>query len=149
MNNNSINLNYEPLGCICSGKSMRIALYVFAAIFAIAGIVVNFAVMSSIVVMAVFIFFAVLLAYAGFADSKSAWYWGEEKFTIVRFPSKPVTFDYNDIAKVFFVREGPAVTIMFRMKNGKQYGLSRGQKGVQEFLVHIDSKQLPGITDNA
>ncbi len=140
-------LSYEPLGCIRSGKEMSIALYVFAGILVIAGIIVNFAVLSSIAVIAVFVFFALLSAFAGVSSAKSAWYWGEEKFTIIRFPSKPLTFDYNEIEQIYSVTEGPAVTVMFRMKNGKQYGLSGRQKGVKEFLTHIDTKQKQENTD--
>lgn len=139
--NNNINLDYEPLGCIRSGKEISIAFYVFAGILVIAGIIVNFAVMSSIAVFAVFVFFAALSAFAGVSGAKSAWYWGEEKFTIIRFPSKPITFGYDEIVQIYSVTEGPAVTVMFRMKNGKQYGLSGRLKGVKEFLEHLDSKQ--------
>lgn len=139
--NNNINLDYEPLGCIRSGKEISIALYVFAGILVIAGIIYYFAIMSSIVLMASFIFFAALSAFAGVSSAKSAWYWGEEKFTIIRFPSKPITFGYDEIVQIYSVTEGPAVTVMFRMKNGKQYGLSGRLKGVKEFLEHLDSKQ--------
>lgn len=147
MNDNNVNLDYEPLGCICSGKEMSITLYVFAGILVIVGIVVNFAVLSSIAVILVFILFAALSAFAGVSSAKSAWYWGEEKFTVIRFPSKPVTFGYKEIEQIYSVTEGPAVTVMFRMKNGKQYGLSGRQKGVKEFLEHLDTKQKQESTD--
>lgn len=141
MNDNNVDLDYEPLGCMRSGKEISIVLYVFAGILVIAGIIYNFAVMSSIAILLSFIFFAALSAFAGVSSTKSAWYWGEEKFTIIRFPSKPITFGYNEIVQIYSVTEGPAVTVMFRMKNGKQYGLSGRMKGVKEFLEHIDSKQ--------
>lgn len=147
IDNNDINLDYEPLGSIRSGKEMSIALYIFAGILVIAGIIVNFAVLSSIAVIGVFILFAALSAFAGVSSAKSAWYWGEEKFTIVRFPSKPVTFGYNEIEQIYSVTEGPAVTVMFRMKNGKQYGTSGRQKGMKEFLEYLDSKQKQESTD--
>lgn len=145
--NNSINLDYEPLGSLRSGKEISIVLYVFAGILVIAGIIVNFTVLSSIAIILVFIFFAALSVFAGISSAKSAWYWGEEKFTIIRFPSKPLTFSYDEIDKIYFVKEGPAVTVMFRMKNGKEYGTSGRQKGMQEFLEHLDSKQTKENTD--
>lgn len=147
MNDNNVDLDYEPLGCIRSGKEISIVLYVFAGILVIAGIIYNFAVMSSIVLIGSFIFFAALSAFAGVSSAKSAWYWGEEKFTVVRFPSKPLTFGYNEIVQIYSVTEGPAVTVMFRMKNGKQYGLSGRQKGVKEFLEYLDAKQKQESTD--
>ncbi|MGN1304590.1 MAG: hypothetical protein ACI4YB_06095 [Oscillospiraceae bacterium] len=146
--NNSSKLDYEPLGCICSGKGVTIGLYIFAGVLVIAGIIVNFAVMSSIAVFAVFIFLAVLSAFCGVAAAKNIWYWGEEKFTIMHFLSKPVTFSYDDIERIYSVTEGPAVTILFRMNNGKEYGLTPSQIGTKEFLEYLDSKQDKESTEN-
>lgn len=146
--NNSSKLDYEPLGCICSGKGVTIGLYIFAGVLVIAGIIVNFAVMSSAAVFAVFILLAALSAFSGVAAAKNVWYWGEEKFTIMRFLSKPVTFGYDDIERIYSVTEGPAVTVILRMKNGKEYGLTPSQNGTKEFLEHLASKQDKENSEN-
>lgn len=147
MTDNNINLDYEPLGSIRSGKGVVMGLYIFAGILLIAGLIVNFTVLPSAMILFIFIAFAVIFALGGVAASKGAWYWGEEKFTIANFLSKPITFSYDEIVKIYAVREGPFVTVMFRMKNGKEYGVVAGQQGAKEFFAHVDSKQKQESTD--
>ena len=147
MNDNNINLDYEPLGTICSSKGVSMGLYIFAGVLVIAGIIVNFTVLPSAMILFIFIAFAVIFALAGVACAKNIWYWGEEKFTINLFLAKPVTFRYDEIVKIYAVREGPFVTVMFRMKNGKEYGVVAGQQGAKEFFAHVDSKQKQESAD--
>lgn len=139
--NNKIQLDYEPLGCIRMNKWTGIGFYIFAGVLIIAGIIVNFAVMASAAVFAIFVFFAAFSVFAGVACTKGAWYWGKEKFTIHNFLSKPLTFGYEELDRIYSVTEGPAVTIMFRMKNGKEYGLTPGMTGTKEFLEYLGSIQ--------
>lgn len=139
MSDNS-KLDYEPLGCICAPKGSSAVIYIFAALLIVAGIIVYFAVMPSLAVFAIFAFFAFLSVWAGVATEKSVWYWGEEKFTISRFLEKPHIFYYHEIAQAFAVNECGIVTVVIRMKNGKEYGLSPRLNGSREFLEFLDSK---------
>ena len=134
-------IDYEPKGSISSGAAVPIVLYIVAAALLIAGIIVYFAVIPEIAVLGVFVILAVFSAFAGFAASKNIWYWGEEKVTIIRLFSKPVTFTYSDIENVYTVTEGPAVTLMLRLKNGKQYGVSMNENGTKEFVDQLKAVQ--------
>ncbi len=134
-------IDYEPKGCIKSNPTVSKGLYIFAGILIIAGVIVNFAVMSDILIILVFVFLAALSAFAGLASAKHAWYWDDEKFSILQLGAKPATYKFNEIDQIYSVTEGPAVTIMIRMKNGKQYGLSPNDNGTKEFLEHIKAVQ--------
>ena len=137
----NIDLGYEPLGCVCYSKGMSIALYIFAAVLVIAGIIVYFAVMPSAAVLAVFVFFAARAVLCGVSFKKSIWYYGEEKFTVTLFLSKSVTYSYDEIERVNIVSEPPAVTIVLCMQNGKEHGFTPNQVGAKEFIALLDAKQ--------
>lgn len=134
-------IDYEPKGCIKSSPAISIGLYIFAGVLIIAGIIVYFAVMPELIVFAVFVFLAVLSVMMGIASAKHAWYWNDEKFTVLQFLAKPATYSFGDIDTVFTVTEGPAVTLMLRMKNGKQFGISMQANGTQAFLEHLRAIQ--------
>lgn len=146
--NDNSELDYEPLGCICSSKAADAVLYIFAAVIVIAGIIVYFAVMPSVLVFAVFILLAALCVLCGVAAKKNKWYWGAEKFTVMRFLSKTVTFGYDEIDTVYSVTEYPAVTVVIRMKDGKEYGFSAKANGAKEFVEYLSSKQERKDTEN-
>lgn len=130
-------IDYEAKGCIKSGPATEIVMYVFAGLLIIAGIIVYFAVMQEIAVLAVFVFLAALAAFMGISAKKHAWFWDDEKFTICQLFSKPKTYSFNDIENVFTVTEGPAVTLMLRLKNGKQIGISMNENGTREFVEQL------------
>ena len=132
-------IDYEPKGCISAGAAAPIVLYVVAAAFLIVGIIFYFAVMPEIAVFGVFVLFAVLSGLCGLAVAKRIWYWGEEKVTVMMLFSKPVTFSYSDIENIYTVTEGPAVTLMLRLRNGKQYGISMNANGTKEFVEHLNA----------
>ncbi len=134
-------IDYEPKGCIKSNPAVSKGLYIFAAILIIAGIIVNFTVMSDILIILVFVVLAALSAFAGFASAKHVWYWNDEKFSVLQLGAKPATYNFSEIDQIYSVTEGPAVTIMLRMKNGKQYGLSPNSNGTKEFLEHLKAIQ--------
>ena len=134
-------IDYEPTGCIKSNPAVAKGLYIFAAILIIAGIIVNFTVMSDILIILVFVFLAALSAFSGLASAKHMWYWNDEKFSVLQLFAKPATYEFNEIDQIYSVTEGPAVTIMLRMKNGKQYGLSPNNNGTREFLEHLKAIQ--------
>lgn len=169
MKGNNIDLDYDPLGCVCSDKDMNKVFYVLAGVLVIAGMIV-FAVKPSAAVLAVFIILAAAAALTGIEDSNNQWYWGEEKFTVKYLFSKPVTFSYNEIERTYTVNTingallfklfgiilapiirsaaGSSETVMFCMKNGREYGISSGKVGAEEFLKYVASKQEMKDTAN-
>lgn len=136
-----IDLGYEPLGSMHYSKVMSIVSYIIAAALVAAGIIVYFAVEPSAVVLAVFILCAAAAALCGFGFKTSMWYYGEEKFTVMLFASKHVTYSYDEIEHVDIVSEPPAVTIVLRMQNGKEHGFTPNQVGAKEFIALLDEKQ--------
>lgn len=134
-------IDYEAKGSIKSSPAAAIGLYIFAGVLIIAGIIVYFAVISEVLIIPVFVFLAALSALMGLASAKHMWYWGEEKFTVMQLFAKPATFSYSETDQVYTVTEGPAVTLMLRLNNGKQYGVSMRADGTQEFFEHLKAIQ--------
>ncbi len=146
MNDNNIEskLGYTPKGSIKPNPSLKIVMYVFAVLLLIAGIIVYFTVMSEILIIISFVFFALLSWLCGFAFSRSAWYWNEEKFSITQFSGKMKSYNFSDVERVYSVTEGPAVTVMIRMKDGKEHGISLYANGTKELLEQIQAAQEQG-----
>ncbi|MGN1417641.1 MAG: hypothetical protein ACI4XF_12405 [Oscillospiraceae bacterium] len=134
-------IDYEAIGCIRSSSAAAIGMYIFAGVLIIAGIIVYFAVIPEILVFPVFVFLAALSVLMGLSAAKHMWYWGIDRFTIIQLFSKPATFSYREIDQVFTVTEGPAVTLIVRMLNGKEYGVSLHADGAQAFLDHLRTIQ--------
>lgn len=134
-------IDYVAKGCIKSSPATPIGMYIFAGVLIIAGIIVYFAVMPEILVFLVFVFLAALSVLMGLSAAKHAWFWGEDRFTIIQLFSKPATYSYGEIDQVYTVTEGPAVTLILRMMNGKELGISLHAAGAQEFLDYLRSIQ--------
>lgn len=133
-------LDYEPTGSVGSAsKAARPVFYTVAVLFVIAGIIVYFAVIPWVLILVLFVFFAVLFVFLGAAEGKNIWYWGKEKFTVIRFLSKTVTYSYDEIETIFTVNQYPIIMFMLHMKNGKEYGFSTKEKGAEEFIEYLDS----------
>ena len=129
-------IDYEAMGCIKSNPANSVGLYIFAGVLIIAGIIVYFAVMPEMLVFLIFVFLAVLSALTGAASAKLAWFWDDEKFTVCQFLAKPVTYSYRDIGQIYVSVQG----ITLEMRNGKQYVISRHDKGSEEFLLKLKAK---------
>lgn len=134
-------IDYVAKGCIKSSPATPIGMYIFAGVLIIAGIIVYFAVMPEILVFLVFVFLAALSVLMGLSAAKHAWFWGEDRFTIIQLFSKPATYSYGEIDQVYTVTEGPAVTLILRMMNGKELGISLHAASAQEFLDYLRSIQ--------
>mgnify|MGYP003295070665 CR=1 FL=1 len=140
-NNIESKLGYSPKGSITPNPSLKIVMYVFAVLLLIAGIIVYFTVMPEILIIISFVFFAILSWFCGFAFSRSAWYWNEEKFSITQLSGNMKDYNFSDIEKIYSVTEGPAVTVMIRMKNGKENGISLNANGTKELIEQIQAFQ--------
>ncbi len=134
-------IGYEAKGSITSSPAVAVTAYVFAGVLIIAGIIVYFAVIPEPLVIAAFVFLAALSVLMGLAAAKHAWYWDDEKFSVLQLFSKPKTYKFSEIASVYTVTEGPAVTLILRMQDGKEFGISLRAKGTREFVEQLDSIQ--------
>lgn len=134
-------IDYEAKGCIKSSPAMAMGMYIFAGLLIIAGIIVYFAVMPELFIILIFVFLAALSVLMGISSAKHAWYWDDEKFTVLQFLSKPATYKFSDIDQVYTVTEGPAVTLIIRLKNRKEYGISMSANGTRELLEQLRKVQ--------
>lgn len=136
-NNMESKLGYSPLGSIKPAPSLKIAMYVIAALLLISGVIAYFAIVPEILVIVIFVLFALISWLCGLAFSRSAWYWNDKQLSITQLSGEIQSYDFYDIEKIYTVSEYPANIVIFLMKNGEEPGISLGADGAKELLEQI------------